>query len=128
VFRALPFVLAAAFAVLATLPANADPLAGALAFAVAGLGLSALLPLVISFCERSIPTEATSVTSIVFAIYLIGYGLAAFGAGPLQRFGFSLSTLYGVSAFLALGVAGLAFAIVHLLQVERVAKPAGERA
>src|SRR5450631_1784577 len=119
VFRVLPFVLAAAFFTLAILPDRAEPLAGVLAFALAGLGLSALLPLAISFCERNMPDEATNVTSIVFAIYLIGYGLAAFGAGPLQRLGFSLPTLYGISAFLALAVAGLAFAIVHLLQSQR---------
>ncbi len=128
VFRVLPFVLAASFLLLATLPPGADPLAGVLAYALAGLGLSALLPLVISFCERNMPDEATNVTSIVFAIYLIGYGLAAFGAGPLQRFGFGLPTLYGISAFLALAVAGLAFAIVNLLQTQGVAKTAGERA
>jgi hypothetical protein len=128
VFRVLPFVLAAAFFVLATLPAGGDPIAGVLAFALAGLGLSALLPLVISFCERNMPDEATNATSIVFAIYLIGYGLAAFGAGPLQRVGFSLPTLYGISGFVAIAVAGLAFAIVRLLASQRLEVSAAERA
>ncbi len=128
VFRVLPFVLAAAFAVLATLPSSADPLAVALAFALAGLGLSALLPLGISFCERSLPNEATSATSLVFAVYLIGYGLAAFGAGPLQRAGLRLPTLYGISGLFALAVAGLAFAIVRLLQSRHAVTAAGERA
>jgi MFS family permease len=120
VFRVLPFVLAAAFATLAALPGGADPFAAAAAFAIAGLGISALLPLVISFCEESIPEQATAMTSFVFAIYLVGYGLAAFGAGPLQRF-VSLPALYGASAVLALAAAGLAFAIVGVL----TARPAG---
>jgi len=128
VFRVLPFLLAAAFVVLATLPAGAGPLAGSVAFALAGLGVSALLPLVISFGERSMPAQATSVTSSVFAIYLIGYGLAAFGAGPMQRLGFSLPALYGTSALLALCVAWLSFAIVNVLESQPVTKPVGERA
>ena len=126
VFRALPFVLAAAFAALALLPAGADPLAAATAFAVAGLGISALLPLVISFCEESIADQATAMTSLVFAIYLVGYGLAAFGAGPLQRF-VSLPGLYGASAVLALAAAGLAFAIVGILTARPGRTTVGEQ-
>jgi MFS family permease len=115
VFRVLPFLLAAALLVLGALPAGAGPLAAVAAFALAGLGASALLPLVISFCERSIPEQAVSATSTVFAIYLIGYGLAAYGAGPLQRLGLSLQALYGASVVPALCCAGLAFAIVRTL-------------
>jgi MFS family permease len=115
VFRALPFVLAAAFVLLAVAPVGHGPALGAVAFALAGVGVSALLPLVISFCERSIPQEATSVTSYVFAMYLIGYGFAAFGAGPLQNSGFHLRSLYGASTLLALMGAALAFAIVGVL-------------
>ncbi len=122
VFRVLPFVLASAFALLAFAPDGYGATLGLIAFALAGLGVSALLPLAISFCERSIPQEATSVTSSVFAIYLIGYGLAAFGAGPLQSHGFRLQSLYGASAILALCAACLAFAIVGVL--DRSARPA----
>jgi MFS family permease len=129
VFRVLPFVLAAAFALLARTPAHASPLAAAGAFALAGLGASALLPLVISFCERSIPEEATAVTSFVFAIYLIGYGLAAYGAGPLQRFGFSLRDSYEACIVLSLAVGALAFGIVAVLnRSPHSLEPAGEHA
>lgn len=116
VFRALPFVLAAAFAWLTFAPAGSGAAEAVGAYALAGLGVSALLPLVISFCERSMPEEATSVTSLVFAIYLIGYGLAAYGAGPLQRWGVGLSFLYRGCIVLALLTASLAFAIVHILE------------
>jgi MFS family permease len=128
VFRTLPFVLAGAFALLSIAPIGYGPAIGAVAFALAGLGVSALLPLVISFCERSIPQEAASVTSYVFAIYLVGYGLAAFGAGPLQTGGISLQHLYGASTIVALIAAGLAFAVVGVLdRTSRSATTAGAR-
>jgi FHS family glucose/mannose:H+ symporter-like MFS transporter len=115
VFRTLPFVLAAAFTLLGLAPRHSGALAAVGAYALAGLGVSALLPLVISFCERSMPQETTSVTSLIFAIYLIGYGLAAYGAGPLQRFGLGLPALYRACIVLALAAAALAFAIVRIL-------------
>jgi predicted MFS family arabinose efflux permease len=47
-YHGLPFLLAAAFALIAALPHNA-PGAAVAAFCLAGLGCSALLPLTISF-------------------------------------------------------------------------------
>ena len=47
-YRVLPFVAAAAMGLLALLPSGSPP-AGILAFGLAGLGCSALLPLTISF-------------------------------------------------------------------------------
>jgi fucose permease len=114
VFCALPFVLAAAFGSLALLPGHALPLLGIAAFALAGLGISALLPLVLSFCEQSMPDEATAATGLVFAVYLVGYGVAAFGVGPLQHRGISLPAMDGVAVGLACIVAALAFAIVKI--------------
>ncbi len=114
VFCALPFVLAGAFATLALLPAHASPLLGTAAFALAGLGVSALLPLVLSFCGRSIPDAATSATGVVFAVYLVGYGIAAFGVGPLQHLGITLPAMNGAAGGLACVVAALAFAIVNV--------------
>jgi fucose permease len=51
-YHILPFLLAATFAVIAFLPDGATA-AGILAFGVAGLGCSALLPLTIGFAEPS---------------------------------------------------------------------------
>lgn len=113
VFCALPFVLAAAFAALALLPAHAAPIFGVAAFALAGLGVSALLPLVLSFCERSVPHATSSATGVVFAVYLVGYGIAAFGVGPLQHQGITLPAMDGAAVGLACVVAALAFAIVR---------------
>jgi MFS family permease len=122
VFRVLPFLLVAAFLALGVLPDGTIPLAGVGAFALAGLGASALLPLAISFCEESISEQAAAATSTVFAIYLIGYGLAAYGAGPLQRMGWRLQTLFGAAVVPALCCAGLAFALVRILR----SKPAAD--
>ena len=51
-FHVLPFVLAAAFVLIALLPSD-SPVLGILAFGVAGLGCSALLPLSISFAQEA---------------------------------------------------------------------------
>jgi predicted MFS family arabinose efflux permease len=112
IFCALPFALAAAFGILAVLPMHAAPILGLAAFALAGLGVSALLPLVLSFCERSVPDAASAATGVVFAVYLAGFGIAAFGVGPLEHWGMSLPEMDGVAAGLACVVAGLAFAII----------------
>jgi NAD(P)-dependent dehydrogenase (short-subunit alcohol dehydrogenase family) len=46
---------------------------------------SALLPLVISFGQAELKTIAASVAGGLIAFYQIGYGIAAFGVGPLMR-------------------------------------------
>ena len=112
VFRVLPFVVALSFAVLALLPVHASGAYGVAAFALAGLGISALLPLVLSLSERAMPGVATEATSVVFASYLIGYGIAAFGVGPLLERGITLPTIDVFGLGIALVVAVLAFIIV----------------
>jgi fucose permease len=51
-FHLLPFLLGAAFVFISVLPTD-DPALGVVAFGLAGLGCSALLPLSISFGQRS---------------------------------------------------------------------------
>ena len=109
-YRLLPFVLAAAFVLIALLPTD-EPLLGILAFALAGLGCSALLPLTITFGEEELAGISAAVAGGVIAFYQFGYGIAAFGAGPLQSAGVSLPTLFGFSAIVAGVMGGLSFAI-----------------
>src|SRR5262245_24994218 len=52
-YRLLPFVLVVAFVVIASLPEGAS-FGGVLAFGLAGLGCSALLPLTISFGQADL--------------------------------------------------------------------------
>jgi MFS family permease len=111
VFRALPFVVTAAFVLSACAP-KTNPFLGILAFALAGLGCSALLPLAISFGQRQLVTIAASVAGGLIAFYQIGYGIAAFGVGPLQTWaGVDLSAIYGGTAVVALAMAALSFVI-----------------
>jgi predicted MFS family arabinose efflux permease len=105
-YRALPFLLAATFVVIAVLP-DGSTAGGILAFGIAGLGCSALLPLTIGFGEKELATLAAAVAGGVIAFYQVGYGIAAFGVGPLLDHGVKLSTVYGVTAAIAV-VMGLA--------------------
>ena len=66
---------------------TSDPLLGILAFGLAGLGCSALLPLTISFGQEELTAIAASVAGGLIAFYQMGYGIAAFGVGPLQSLG-----------------------------------------
>jgi hypothetical protein len=54
----------------------------------------------------------------IVAFYQLGDGIAAFGAGPLQRAGVALSTIFGLSAVVAL-VMGL-LSIVLARPIHRV--------
>jgi hypothetical protein len=47
----------------------------------------------------------------VIACYQLGYGIAAFGAGPLQDVGVGLPTLYGWTAVAAVVMGGLSFMV-----------------
>jgi len=119
----LPFLLAAAFVVIAVLPAGA-PVAGIAAFALAGLGCSALLPLTISFAEEQLVTMGTSAAGGVIACYQAGYGIAAFGTGPLVDAGVGLPTLFGIAAAAAALMGGLSFALARPVPAHRAAMPA----
>lgn len=109
-YRLLPFILAAAFLGIAALPSD-QPALGVVAFGIAGLGCSALLPLTISFGQTGLVAMSGAVAGAVIAFYQIGYGIAAFGAGPLQDAGIELSTLYGWTAVIAVAMGLLAFLI-----------------
>jgi hypothetical protein len=104
-FRLLPWVIALAFLATSLVPASSPGL-GAASFGLAGLGCSALLPLIISLGR-----SAASPGDLI-ACYQLGYGLAAFGVGPLHdRAGVSLRVLCGGGAAIALALAALAIAI-----------------
>ena len=77
-----------------------------LAFGLAGLGCSALLPLTISFGQKELPAVSAAVAGGVIAFYQLGYGIAAFGVGPLLDNGVELPTIYGSlrSSLLAMGL------------------------
>jgi len=112
-YQALPFVVAVAFILVAFIPTG-DPFVGILAFGLAGLGCSALLPLTISSGQKELTAIAASVPGGLIAFYQMGYGIAAFGVGPLQqKAGLSLATIFGSAAIMALVMSALSFVVTR---------------
>jgi predicted MFS family arabinose efflux permease len=111
-YHLLPFVLAAAFAIVALLPED-EPALGILAFGLAGLGCSALLPLTISFGQGELAGFSARVAGGVIAFYQLGYGVAAFGVGPLLAGGVGLPTIYAAAAVIAVILGGWSFLVAR---------------
>jgi fucose permease len=111
-YHLLPFVLAGAFVIIAVLP-HGKPALGVLAFGLAGLGCSALLPLTISFGQEELMAISAAAAGGVIAFYQLGYGIAAFGIGPLLDSGVGLPAIYGVSALIAFGMGLMSFAVAR---------------
>jgi MFS family permease len=99
-YHMLPFVLTVAFVLIALLPDD-EPGLGILAFGLAGLGCSALLPLTISFGQSELTAFSAAAAGGIIAFYQLGYGIAAFGTGPLLDGGTELSTVYAIAAAVA---------------------------
>ena len=110
-YHVLPLVLAVAFVLIALLPDD-QPALGVVAFGLAGLACSALLPLTISFGQEELTTYAAAAAGGVIAFYQVGYGIAAFGVGPLRDAGVELSTVYAIAALVAVALCAWSFAVV----------------
>jgi predicted MFS family arabinose efflux permease len=82
-------------------------------FALAGLGCSALLPLTITFGQQGLAVMSAAMAGAVIAFYQVGYGLAAFGVGPLLDAGHHLSTLYVAAAVVTIAMWLLSFLVVR---------------
>ena len=51
---------------------------------------------------------------LLIALYQVGYGIAAFGVGPLQSMaGLGLGTIFLITAFVALAMGALSFVVVR---------------
>jgi predicted MFS family arabinose efflux permease len=109
-YHVLPFLLAATCGLIALLPDGATG-GGIVAFGLAGLGCSALLPLTISFGQRELTAYAAAAAGGVIAFYQLGYGIAAFGVGPLRDAGVELSTVYAMAAIVAIAMFGWSFVV-----------------
>ena len=108
VFKILPAVICAAFLAVPLIPAG-NAAAGLALFALAGLGCSAMLPLIIGFGQKRMPSIAPSAAGLLIACYQTGYGLAAFGVGPLENlFQLRLPHIFAATAAPALALAFLA--------------------
>jgi len=119
-YRVLPVVITLAFLATAAVP-RGEPVLALLCFGLAGLGCSALLPLVISFGQEDLVTMTAAVAGSMIGFYQIGYGIAAFGVGPLQSgAGCSLTEIYRGASLFAVVLAVLAFFIIGTRNASRV--------
>ena len=105
-FRLLPWVVAFAFLVTSLVPASAPGL-GAACFGLAGLGCSALLPLMISL------GSGDARPGNLIAFYQLGYGVAAFGIDSVRRAaGVGMRVLFAGATGIAVALGALAAIIV----------------
>jgi len=81
IYAALPVLLLLTFQLSSRVQGETG---GIFAFAMAGLACSAFLPLSISFGGTEFPYLSAVIAGGLIAFYQLGYGVAAFGTGPLQ--------------------------------------------
>lgn len=113
VFRVLPIVVTVAFIAGAVVP-KTRPFLGIFSFGLAGFRCSALLPLTLSFGQKELTAITASAPGGLIAFYQIGYGVAAFGAGPLQTWAeLDLTAIYGGTAVVALAMWALSFVVTQ---------------
>ena len=123
-YHGLPFLLAATFVLIALLPDD-EPALGIVAFGLAGLGCSALLPLTIGFGQEELTTLAAAAAGGVIVFYQLGYGIAAFGVGPLVDSGVELPTVYALAAIVAAAMGLLSFVVAGRRRPETPAVATG---
>lgn len=109
IYRVIPLVVAAAYLVV-VLGAGGSPVVGILAFGLAGLGCSAMLPLTLSFAEEELGSTS-ALTGGLIAVYQLGYGIAAFGVAPLTSGGIPLAAVFGAAAAVAVVLSVAAFVV-----------------
>jgi MFS transporter, FHS family, glucose/mannose:H+ symporter len=111
IYPALPVLLALAFQFVARVD---GALAGIVGFAVVGLACSAFLPLSISFAGTEMPRQAAKMSGLLIALYQVGYGVAAFGVGPLRQLtGLEYASIFSIGSVVALALAVAAVALVR---------------
>ena len=94
IYVVVPWAVALAL-VLAPVPSST---AGGIGlFAFAGLGCAGFFPMTVGYGESTFTRMVELTAGWLIAAYQIGYGLAAFGGGALQRV-VSLSTLFRITA------------------------------
>ena len=111
IYIALPFLLAIAFQVVSRVRTETGGLS---AFGLAGLSCSAFFPLSLSFAADEFPALSSLMSGELIAFYQLGYGMAAFGAGPLRDHGgFLFSTIFSAASAVAILMGILAILVVR---------------
>ena len=104
-YRVLPFLLAGTSVLIGFL-SDGDVALGVVAFGLAGLGCSRSSRSPSASARPSSSSMSAAAAGGVIAFYQVGYGLAAFGVGPLLDHGVELPTIYRFAA-VAAGAMGL---------------------
>jgi MFS transporter, FHS family, glucose/mannose:H+ symporter len=109
IYVVLPWAIAGA---LLLAPAAGSAAAGIAVFAFGGLACSGFFPMTIGYGESTFPSIIELAAGWLIAAYQVGYGLAAFGAGALQRV-ISLSTVFRAAAVAVVVMGVLAIPIAR---------------
>jgi len=110
IYAGLPVLLMVAFQAILRIRGEAG---GIVAFGLAGLGCSAFFPLCISLSAKQFPRFAAATPGELVAFYQAGYGVAAFGVGPLRDLtGRPLGMIYTAGTLIATAMLMAALAVV----------------
>lgn len=111
IYAALPIALFMTFQIASHVQGQTG---GIIALGLAGLACSAFLPLSISFGGKEYPHLSAVMAGELIAFYQLGYGVAAFGTGPLHDpFGLTLATIFAAGSLVALPLVLIAYFIVR---------------
>lgn len=110
-YAALPVLLLVIFQLTSHVQGQAQ---GIVALGLAGLACSAFLPLSISFGGKEYPQLSAMIAGELIAFYQLGYGVAAFGIGPLHDpLGLTFATIFAFGSLVALPLVLIAYFIVR---------------
>ena len=99
--------------------------AGIVVFGLAGLACSAFLPLSISFGGDEFPNLSAVMAGGLIAFYQLGYGVAAFGTGPLRDLvGLQFSTIFAAGSIVALPLVVIALFVIRRRSLRSSTPPA----
>jgi MFS transporter, FHS family, glucose/mannose:H+ symporter len=111
IYAALPVLLLITFQIVAHAEGQAG---GIIALGLAGVACSAFLPLSISFGGKEFPHLSALLAGELIAFYQLGYGVAAFGIGPLHDpGGVPFATIFAAGSLVALPLVLIAYFIVR---------------
>src|SRR5215471_7761887 len=110
IYIGLPLLLIVAFQVISRAAGETSAI---VAFGFAGLGCSAFFPLCISLSGQAFPRFAAVMSGEIVAFYQAGYGVAAFGVGPLRESaGIPFGSIYSLGSLVAAAMFAVAFVAV----------------
>jgi len=111
IYAALPIALFLTFQIASHVHGQSS---GIIAFGLAGLACSAFLPLSISFGGKEYPELSAVMAGGLIAFYQLGYGVAAFGIGPLHGpVGLALATIFAAGSLVAVPLVLIAYFIIR---------------